>query len=927
MNNTMRFPQNYCSHCKLITPTLDGYYYKKCSKCYNPVKKDNFFNKIILITVFLFVIQLLLFGALVSASPVDINPFSSNPSNGSTVNTRYVNLGWNITSVNPLDTILFNYNNTNYSLYDNSLVLYYNFDNRSSLGENDTLVMDISKYGNNATISGGNNITINSSGYYNSAITLNGQVSRINTTSTISKMNKENGTFSLWVNVFGNSSNQGIGGIARIDAHTRVFLYADFNQANQPTIFGIQCGNPLVAKGSSIINRNQWYHVALTYEQINSTTINCTMYMNGVYQTSLLANNVSTSPTYINLGQGINDRWFNGSLDDIKIFNRALTSNEVNKVYNSHITKFNNTNLDIIVNTSILASNFNFISINMNDSSNNNNFSFLSLRAVFNLIFRNSLNLNINNYFYGSNIHSSKYLVNATDGSWLQNEWLNSKMKFARVDASYGSFYTNQTARTNGVNRSSNLELLQNQTSMIKWNQANGIKTLVIADYMPTWLADNSSGMCLDLNFCPATNYTIFGNIVLDHYYALGCTPSTCEIEIWNEPYLDTFFMGKLGFDNITKATNYTKMYSETRAIIMANNPNIRVGGPAGYRVAPNLMTTFLTNVSIGNRSFISTHPYDIASSNNQLQYLDTKALFGNCTALGVNCGSDIYLTEWNVGTSAIQNLTDGFNKYRSFISQSYQSMLNNYPANISSFLYQWTELSKYNSSYTEYPYKWAMLSGPTFDNSYAPSYNVTYGFTRYAPAQGTIYNSTLDNSEVQSVASKYSNACNIILTNTINDYQNVSVSFDNSLCGSTLIDTSNGNLIQNGSTVVLSEYDVRYLTKPVYSVNPDGTTDINNYLGEFITLISTPSSLQGTGACVSIIYQLQQYPVLIGLIGAVFLIGLTITIVFGWSMLKPGVDVSKENVIAFFIMLLGIGVLVIIGIVILDSLCSAGIY
>src|SRR3989338_5731981 len=67
----------------------------------------------------------------------------------STVNTSFI---VNVSIVEPdLNEVIYNWNGTNYTLYNDSLVLLMNFDNVSALGENDTLVADLSGYGNNGT--------------------------------------------------------------------------------------------------------------------------------------------------------------------------------------------------------------------------------------------------------------------------------------------------------------------------------------------------------------------------------------------------------------------------------------------------------------------------------------------------------------------------------------------------------------------------------------------------------------------------------------------------------------------------------------------------------------------------------------------------------------------------------------------------------
>ena len=82
------------------------------------------------------------------------------PVNGSTTNNDYVELNFSVTEEN-LDEVKYNWNGTNYSVYNDSLVLMYNFDNLSSLGDNSGVVVDVSSRGNNGSFSG---VVYNSSG-------------------------------------------------------------------------------------------------------------------------------------------------------------------------------------------------------------------------------------------------------------------------------------------------------------------------------------------------------------------------------------------------------------------------------------------------------------------------------------------------------------------------------------------------------------------------------------------------------------------------------------------------------------------------------------------------------------------------------------------------------------------------------------------
>ncbi len=71
--------------------------------------------------------------------------------NGTTISRNWTEANITIDELN-LDTFKFNWNTTNYTFYDDSLVLGMNFNNNSAIGENETKAVDISKYGNNGTI-------------------------------------------------------------------------------------------------------------------------------------------------------------------------------------------------------------------------------------------------------------------------------------------------------------------------------------------------------------------------------------------------------------------------------------------------------------------------------------------------------------------------------------------------------------------------------------------------------------------------------------------------------------------------------------------------------------------------------------------------------------------------------------------------------
>lgn len=81
---------------------------------------------------------------------------------------------------------------------------------------------------------------------------------------------------------------------------------------------------------TTAINYNQWEHVVGTFDGSEVK-----IYINGAEEDST---STSLSPTHngkgLLIGTGENDRWYDGKLDDPRIYDKALSSNEVDNLYN-----------------------------------------------------------------------------------------------------------------------------------------------------------------------------------------------------------------------------------------------------------------------------------------------------------------------------------------------------------------------------------------------------------------------------------------------------------------------------------------------------------------------------------------------------------------------------------------------------------------
>jgi len=309
---------------------------------------------------------------VVDSVPPQINFTAPTNSDGVTIgnNSFLVNISIVESS---LKNITYNWNGTNFSYYDDSLVLMYNFDNVSSLGENDSLFADFSKYENNGTCSGTSCPIWQSSGKYNGAYNFDAIDDYI-------LLDDEGDTFAesmcndgcsmcVWAKPeFQNNDNwQYIFG--RFDTTGAYNLYVLHGvQSATGTITMLMYGqndtDSISLTAASGATLEAWNYICYVYDGSNTTLGNTMIYNNGV----LLAKSptqIQVNSTYWALGDedfllgttddsGNKDR-FNGTMDEVRIWGRELNSDEIYQQYIANLNKFNDTNWNLYVNQSYNA--------------------------------------------------------------------------------------------------------------------------------------------------------------------------------------------------------------------------------------------------------------------------------------------------------------------------------------------------------------------------------------------------------------------------------------------------------------------------------------------------------------------------------------------------------------------------------------------
>jgi len=106
-----------------------------------------------------------------------------------------------------LELFKFNWNGTNYTFYNDSLILGMNFNNNSAIGENSTYMADISSYGNNGACDSGSGTcpSWTSNGKFGGAFIFDGDYIEVNDSPSLDITDKI--TISGWINVSGSGGS------------------------------------------------------------------------------------------------------------------------------------------------------------------------------------------------------------------------------------------------------------------------------------------------------------------------------------------------------------------------------------------------------------------------------------------------------------------------------------------------------------------------------------------------------------------------------------------------------------------------------------------------------------------------------------------------------------------------------------------------
>ena len=322
------------------------------------------------------IILLILIGILASLNinfPQTImvtSVFSSAPPNGTVTTNTSAEIAINLTDATNLTDFRFNWNGTNYNFYDQSLVLMMNLDNVSALGENSssTKTADVSVFGNTGTCTNMGSACNWVSGKYGNALSFDGVNDYLEIVDNLSIKPTQELSIEMWCYA---SLNDVRCVVSKHSSSGRTGYVFFLNSDNK---FYFQAGDgstwAVYSVSSGAISTPGWYHVVGTH---NSSTHE--IYVNGVQEGSGSGGTLAQNTLNLWFGRNtdVPSAYYPGTMDEIRIYNRSLTADEIKQHYLSNLNKYDTDKWQFYTNQSNLSIGIYTYFASANDTSGNFN--------------------------------------------------------------------------------------------------------------------------------------------------------------------------------------------------------------------------------------------------------------------------------------------------------------------------------------------------------------------------------------------------------------------------------------------------------------------------------------------------------------------------------------------------------------------------
>jgi len=333
------------------------------------------------------IVSITLSSHFISAIPlIDfVNPTPDN--NAETLSTSFT---VNVSITEPtLNQIKYEWNGTNYTLFDPNLVFFAELNNNSALNENSTGFKDSSPNQQTGLCFNCPNLV---TGKYGNAYDFDGINDALNFSSSITGADQTNKTITAWV--YPKKSQQQ--SIVDKDFDHGAPSYGGWGlwmQSNNKLWWWNHANKDILDTGSMTAANNVWSHVAVVWDS-NAKMVS--FYINGKLNSNKSDSTIvekSSAPTILTIGsfRNITGSYFNGTIDEVEVWNISMTQAQIYQQYASNVHKYNSTQWYVYINQSKNASDilgyaaYTYSASAMNSSSSENATSTRTINIVSSL--------------------------------------------------------------------------------------------------------------------------------------------------------------------------------------------------------------------------------------------------------------------------------------------------------------------------------------------------------------------------------------------------------------------------------------------------------------------------------------------------------------------------------------------------------------
>ena len=268
-------------------------------------------------------------GTTTTTLPSGLSASFSSPTdpNGASVTRDWTYVNTSVFNLSAIDTFRINWNGTDVNVYDSSLALAMNLNGNTN---------DWSKYGNDGTNNGAD-CSASVTGRFGTACSFDGN-DYVNTNHDFSWTKSDSFTIEAWVKT--NTIASGYGVIIskvnyeyslRRSGSSIAFIYWDTGGSNE-----IYLGS-----GNGALSVDEWTHVAVAYDGSEAK-----LYINGMFNfsDSIVTDTLQNRAENTLIGYGYTTSgghaYWNGAIDEVRFYNRALSAEEINATYNAELGRY-----------------------------------------------------------------------------------------------------------------------------------------------------------------------------------------------------------------------------------------------------------------------------------------------------------------------------------------------------------------------------------------------------------------------------------------------------------------------------------------------------------------------------------------------------------------------------------------------------------